>query len=110
MDHSSKNHYSNGINGTHFTNGDLKTNSQANETGELDFFRLVLLLFQYKWILLSAITIFTILGYILYTNQTPIYKSNGTIIISESKNRYSYAGSDLSNLLFENRFKNFKSF
>ncbi len=72
-------------------------NSDAND--EIDIVKQISILLQNRWIFISIIAVFCILGVIYSRTQTPIYESKGTLIISESKNRYSYAGSDLQNLL-----------
>lgn len=72
-------------------------NSDAND--EIDIVKQISILLQNRWIFISIIAVFCILGIIYSRTQTPIYESKGTLIISESKNRYSYAGSDLQNLL-----------
>lgn len=89
------------VNGTNGHNGTTLTSSSHNipEEQEIDFIKLLNLLLLNKW----KIVVFTLVSgadtFILTQIMTPIYSSSGTIIISESKNRYSYAGSDLSNLL-----------
>ncbi len=83
------------------SNSDLRMtvagNSDAND--EIDIVKQISILLQNRWIFISIIAVFCILGIIYTRVQTPIYESKGTLIISESKNRYSYAGSDLQNLL-----------
>ncbi|HBQ58085.1 MAG TPA: hypothetical protein DD671_00230, partial [Balneolaceae bacterium] len=75
-------------------------NFQQNaEDDEIDLFKLFSTLLQNKWTLLVFLGVFTVIAAVLAISQTPIYKSEGTIFITESENRYSYAGSDLSNLL-----------
>lgn len=104
MDSSSKEHHypnNNGNNG--FYSGSQFNPSFQNqnnfEDDEIDLFKLFSTLLQHKWTLLAFVGVFSIIAAFLAIYQTPIYKSEGTIFISESKNRYSYAGSDLSNLL-----------
>ncbi|SMO52760.1 GumC family protein [Gracilimonas mengyeensis] len=98
--------YGNGQNGFHANgNGSLGTfgnNSFGNNTeddDEIDLFKLFGTLLRNKWTLILFVGVFSVLAAILAISQIPIYKSDGTLFISESKNRYSYAGSDLSNLL-----------
>lgn len=88
--------YKNGVNGS-----SPVTNGQNTESEELEInvFKIFNLLLQYKWTLIVIVLLFTIGAAVLARLQTPVYFSSGTIFISESKNRYSYAGSDLSNLL-----------
>ncbi|MEX0845405.1 MAG: polysaccharide biosynthesis tyrosine autokinase [Balneolaceae bacterium] len=70
-----------------------------NAEDEIDLFKLFGTLLRHKWTLLVFLFVFSAIAALMAINQLPIYSSEGTIFISESKNRYSYAGSDLSNLL-----------
>jgi capsular exopolysaccharide synthesis family protein len=104
MDSSSNDHhypYKNGNNGFYSGSQINASNGfqQNPEDDEIDLFKLFSTLLQNKWILLSFLVVFSIIAAVLSLNQTPIYESSGTIFITESENRYSYAGSDLSNLL-----------
>lgn len=89
------NHSSNGLNGQ----GHNHVESHHNDNDEIDLIKLASIVLQHKWTLLIFVFTFSALAAILSLRQIPIYSSEGTIFISESKNRYSYAGSDLSNLL-----------
>tara|TARA_R110002096_G_scaffold432801_1_gene650235 strand:+ start:10053 stop:12395 length:2343 start_codon:yes stop_codon:yes gene_type:complete len=73
--------------------------NDSNDDQEFDLIKLLNLLFLNKWILIAFVLVFTTISIVYALLQTPIYESSGTIMISESKNRYSYAGSDLENLL-----------
>lgn len=104
MDKNTQNGYF-GKNGSHHnaTNGlgakvpaDLSHYLQENE---LDFKKIFNSLYRYKWLLLGLVVLSTTLAGLFANYVTPIYQSSGTIMISESRNRYSYAGSDLNNLL-----------
>ena len=66
---------------------------------EIDLLKLFNLLMLNKWKIFSFVFIFSVVAAGISLIMTPIYRSAGTIIISESQNRYSYAGSDLSSLL-----------
>ncbi|MEX0610406.1 MAG: polysaccharide biosynthesis tyrosine autokinase [Balneolaceae bacterium] len=96
---SSNNHYSykNGTNGHHQSSG-FNSNGAESED-EIDLLKLFNTLLRNKWILIGFVFVFSAIAAVLSLRQIPIYSSEGTIFISESKNRYSYAGSDLSNLL-----------
>lgn len=71
----------------------------SHDEDEIDLLKLFNVLLLNKWTLISIVSVFTILAAIISLMQMPIYQSSGTMMISESKNRYSYAGSDLANLL-----------
>lgn len=89
----------NGSNGTSEGHSHLYQELVQEDENEIDLIKLVNLLLLNKWKVVAFTSFFTICAIIISFWMTPIYKSSGTIIISESKNRYSYAGSDLSNLL-----------
>lgn len=94
--------YQNGNNNGIYSGSNLNygNNFQQNaQDDEIDLFKLLSTLIQNKWILLSFLVVFSVISVLLAVNQIPIYESEGTIFITESENRYSYAGSDLSNLL-----------
>jgi len=65
----------------------------------IDPLKLFSILLLHKWKFITFVMLFTLVAMIFSLLITPIYESRGTIMISESKNRYSYAGSDLENLL-----------
>lgn len=83
------------------SHSDLRLNGAGNsdENDEIDIVKQISILLQNRWIFIGIVFVFCVIGIIYSRNQTPIFESKGTLIISESKNRYSYAGSDLQNLL-----------
>jgi capsular exopolysaccharide synthesis family protein len=96
-------------NGTHSSNGSYRGSLQ-NYSGEqrnnakddpdvVDLRHLFYLLWSHKWIITGVIVICVFLAGLAAFFKTPIYKSEGSILITESQNQYSYAGSDLGNLL-----------
>ena len=93
-------HYNGKEENSYNTNG-YKTfgPTDSGEEKEIDLIKLLNLLLLNKWILIAIVFVFTAIAIVFSLIQVPIYQSNGTIMISESKNRYSYAGSDLENLL-----------
>lgn len=104
MDSASNNHhypYRNGNNGFQHNGmqGSFGQFNQSDSDDEIDLFKLLSTLLRHKWTLLIFLLVFSVSAALLALNQIPIYSSEGTLFISESKNRYSYAGSDLSNLL-----------
>lgn len=78
---------------------DVHLNQSDPQEDEIDLRKLVRLMFRHKWLLTSVVAVITGIAIVVSFLLTPIYKSVGTLLISESKNRYSYAGSDISNLL-----------
>lgn len=89
----------NGSNGISNTTINSNISNDVEDEKELDLLKLANLLLLNKWIVLGFLILGSVFAATFAILQIPIYKSDGTIIISESKNRYSYAGSDLSNLL-----------
>ncbi len=90
----------NGSNGS-FQNSKFINNSNSQDLNEqeFDYLKFFNLLLLNKWLIISITFLIGVLVAGITLTLTPIYKSEGTIIISESQNRYSYAGSDLSSLL-----------
>lgn len=89
----------NGSNGTSSNYQPSNVPTQNDEDQEIDLLKIFNLLLLHKWIIVGVTFLFGAVAAYYSLQLIPIYKSDGTIIISESKNRYSYAGSDLSNLL-----------
>lgn len=87
---------SNGYNSGYSPSGDQSDSYNEQEIDLLKIFNILLL---HKWKLIGITGFFTILAVVFALLQTPIYKSSGTLIVSESKNRYSYAGAGIENLL-----------
>lgn len=90
----------NGSNGT-LNNSDHSPSSFSPDDNEqeIDLLKLFNLLLLNKWKIIVFTLFFGISAATISLLITPIYQSNGTIVISETQNRYSYAGSDLSSLL-----------
>lgn len=92
--------HQNGTNGIrNQSNYNTRSESDKSEHIEIDLLRLFNILLLRKYYIFGfTLLIGTLAGYYAFT-QIPIYESTGTIMISQSQNRYSYAGSDLSSLL-----------
>lgn len=73
-----------------------KNGDDSQEVDLIKYFNLILL---NKWYILLFVALGAIISLTYAYLQTPIYNGTGTLIISQSQNRYSYAGSDLSSLL-----------
>ncbi len=69
------------------------------ESDEISVTKLIRLAYHYRWIIITSVLITSILGFSLSAFFTPIYESQGTIIISTPANKFSMAGSDISSLL-----------
>lgn len=85
--------YRNGI------TGGFGNRPPQNNRDVIDVSKLINILLRHKWTLIIFVGVFSTVSAYLVLQQTPIYNSSGTIFINESKNNYSMAGSDLSNLL-----------
>ena len=95
-------------NKTHSSNGSYRGSLQnysgqqgdnAKDDPDVDLRHLFYFLWGHKWIILSVIVVCVFLAGLAAALKTPIYQSEGSILITESQNQYSYAGSDLGNLL-----------
>ena len=64
---------------------------------DLKYFFSVIL--RHKWSIVSITFLAGLFALWYAFSQLPVYQSNGTLIVAESQNRYSYAGADLQNLL-----------
>lgn len=73
------------------------TNSVDND--EVDIIKQISILLQNIWTFIGIVFLVCLVGGIYAYLQTPIYESKGTLLVSESKNRYSYAGAGIENLL-----------
>ncbi|MEX0685569.1 MAG: polysaccharide biosynthesis tyrosine autokinase [Balneolales bacterium] len=96
---------SNGLNDAS-NNGHLNINNNGSHQpnmndsdDEIDLKKIFNLLFGYKWLFITIVMISTVGSYYFAKSLTPIYQGDGTMIISESRNSYSMAGSDLNSLL-----------
>lgn len=87
---------SNGYNSGYSPAGDQ---SDSYDEQEIDLLKILNILLLHKWAVVGITGIITVLAVFFALMQTPIYKSTGTLIVSESKNRYSYAGAGIENLL-----------
>ncbi|MFV1884719.1 MAG: GumC family protein [Balneola sp.] len=88
----------NGSNGTNYSQQDIP-HINGDREQEIDLLKLFNLLLLHKWKIVGFTFIFGITAAVISLQMTPIFESSGTIIISETQNRYSYAGSDLGSLL-----------
>lgn len=95
-------HYNGNSQNGYNSNNSYSESSSFLDDKEIDLLKIFNILLLNKWKLVGITFIFTILAIIYALNQIPIYESKGTIIISESKNRYSYAGAGIENLLTSN--------
>lgn len=71
----------------------------AQDPDEIDLKRLFFTLWHHKWKIIGSVVLFSVLAGVIAYSTTPIYRSEGSLLISQQQNRYSYAGSDLANLL-----------
>lgn len=69
---------------------------------EIDLGRLFAVLFNRKWLILGVTLAAAAVSMAYIFTARPIYQSDGSFLVSQAGNRYSMAGSDLSNLLISN--------
>lgn len=72
---------------------------ERNDEDEIDLKRLFYILWNNKWLIIGSTLLFSILAGVVAYQTMPIYQSEASLLISQSQNRYSYAGSDLASLL-----------
>lgn len=92
--------YSNG-----FYKGEYTTNGQGfsereQDPDEIDLKRLFFTLWKNKWIIIASVTFFSVLAGIIAYTVTPVYRSEGSILISQQQNSFRPGDSQLGNLLF----------
>jgi len=87
----------NGKNGYFINHLPQESRQQDEENFTIEW--LLNLIWYYKWGLLVIIALCTLAAAFLARRIQPVYQGSGTLIIQNSKNQYSYAGSDISNLL-----------
>ena len=87
-------------NGHHSLNDSGPHHNQPKDgDDEIDLKKIFSLLLGYKWLIVGIVIASTVGSYFFAKSLTPIYQGEGTMIISESRNSYSMAGSDLNSLL-----------
>ena len=82
--------------------GQAGTSAREDNDDEIDLRQIFGLLWHNKWIIIALTLLGGVSAYIYAQSQIPIYESNGSLQITEAGNRYSMAGSDLSNLMVSN--------
>lgn len=93
-------HYNgNSQNGSDSNQSSHSNQSDSYSEEEIDLLKIANILLLHKWTIVAITGVFTLLAIVFALIQTPIYQSTGTLIVSESKNRYSYAGAGIENLL-----------
>ena len=66
---------------------------------EIDLKQLINVSLRYKWWVIGITLLFTGAAYFYAQSLDPVYTSSGTIMIAEERNRYSWAGSDISSIV-----------
>lgn len=88
--------------GEHVRNGagaSAPKNQNSTNDDEIDLSKLFSVLWRYKFLLAAFLVIGSLGGYIVANSMTPIYRSEGRLLIQEVRNQYSYASSDLNSLM-----------
>jgi capsular exopolysaccharide synthesis family protein len=84
----------NGIDNVNEFESNLKVDDDA-----INLSNIIRLAFHYRWLILIISFVTTLIAYSITAFVTPIYESQGTIIISTPSNKFSMAGNDISSLL-----------
>jgi len=71
----------------------------AVKRDEIDLKQLINVSLRYKWWVIGITLIFTGIAYIYAQSLDNVYTSSGTIMIAEERNRYTWAGSDISSII-----------
>ncbi|WP_445666758.1 GumC family protein [Fodinibius sp. AD559] len=66
---------------------------------EVDLRQLFYTLWHYKWLIMGTVLIGILIAGVMAYNTTPIYRSEGALLITQQQNQYSSAGSDLASML-----------
>jgi len=66
---------------------------------EIDLKHLINTSLRYKWWVVSITLLLTSIAVFYAYSLEPVYQSSGTIMIAEERNRYSWAGSDISSIV-----------
>ena len=66
---------------------------------EIDLKHLINVSMRYKWWVLGITLFFTGVAYLYAQTFDDIYTSSGTLMIAEERNRYTWAGSDISSIV-----------
>jgi uncharacterized protein involved in exopolysaccharide biosynthesis len=77
---------------------DIETNLKEDDDA-INLSNIIRLAFHYRWLILIISFVTTLIAYSITAFVTPIYESQGTIIISTPSNKFSMAGNDISSLL-----------
>lgn len=90
-------------NGQHYYgerySGENPAIDDSSDSDEIDLKQLLSVLLRHKWSIMAITLVAGLFATYYAYSLLPIYQSDGTLIIAESQNRYSYAGADISNLL-----------
>ena len=73
--------------------------SPAADPDEIDLKQLFFTLWNHRWIIVSSVLFCSILAGVIAYSMTPIFRSEGSMLITESSGQSALAGSDLGSLL-----------
>ena len=73
--------------------------SDSRDDDEIDIKSLIGTVLRHKWSIIGLTLISAFFATWYAYSVTPVYNSSGTLLIAQSQNRYSVAGSDIGNLL-----------
>jgi capsular exopolysaccharide synthesis family protein len=87
--------------GEQISSGFQSSESIENDE-EINLRQIFGIILHHKWLILAVTLVSMLLGLVYVMVVTPIYRSNGTVLITTAGNRYSMAGADLNALLTSN--------
>ncbi|MCC5941863.1 MAG: polysaccharide biosynthesis tyrosine autokinase [Balneolaceae bacterium] len=73
--------------------------SDERNSDEIDLKHLINVTLRYKWWVVGITLAFTAVAFLYSQTLDNLYTSSGTMVIAEERNRYSWAGSDISSIM-----------
>jgi capsular exopolysaccharide synthesis family protein len=87
------------ITGRYFGENISELSSQSEKEKDFDIKEIIGLILHNRWTILIITLLITISSFVVAKYITPVYLSEGTIMVTQAQNGYSMSGSDISNLL-----------
>ncbi len=88
----------NGYYGGEYTSA-MSMPSDETKRDEIDLKHLINVSLRYKWWVIGITILFTGVAWLYAQTFDDVYTSSGTIVIAEERNRYTWAGSDISSII-----------
>jgi len=88
----------NGYYGGEYTSA-MSSPADEAKRDEIDLKHLINVSLRYKWWVIGITILFTGIAWLYAQTFDDVYTSSGTIVIAEERNRYTWAGSDISSIV-----------